>query len=193
MPAFRPVPPSFSAARAAAAARPRMVPNARPVRSVPTSAVIPQGSPKSNPNKTLPVGFESPETAAKMAAMTPKPAMGGPSPGMPSQGIGNTNMTQKSFDDKAADAYKTYKAGETRNGVTAPTMPSPGMSSPNMAPKPTTLSPGGPNAFPALGMKRGGAVKTKQPTKFASGGSVSSASKRGDGIAQRGKTKGKMC
>lgn len=38
------------------------------------------------------------------------------------------------------------------------------------------------------GMKRGGAVK-----KMASGGSVSSASKRADGIAQRGKTRGKMC
>ena len=37
------------------------------------------------------------------------------------------------------------------------------------------------------GMKRGGAVK------MASGGSVSSASKRADGIAQRGKTRGKMC
>ena len=37
-------------------------------------------------------------------------------------------------------------------------------------------------------MKRGGAVK-----KMASGGSVSSASSRGDGIAQRGKTRGKMC
>ena len=37
------------------------------------------------------------------------------------------------------------------------------------------------------GMKRGGAVK-----KMASGGSVS-ASRRGDGIAQRGKTRGKMC
>ena len=36
--------------------------------------------------------------------------------------------------------------------------------------------------------KKGGAVK-----KMASGGSVSSASKRADGIAQRGKTKGKMC
>jgi len=35
---------------------------------------------------------------------------------------------------------------------------------------------------------KGGAVK-----KMASGGSVSSASKRADGIAQRGKTKGKMC
>ena len=37
-------------------------------------------------------------------------------------------------------------------------------------------------------MKRGGAVK-----KMASGGKVSSASSRGDGIAQRGKTRGKMC
>jgi hypothetical protein len=36
--------------------------------------------------------------------------------------------------------------------------------------------------------KRGGAVK-----KMASGGMTSSASKRGDGIAQRGKTKGRVC
>ncbi|NBS70922.1 hypothetical protein EBT31_18750 [bacterium] len=38
------------------------------------------------------------------------------------------------------------------------------------------------------GMKKGGAVKKK----YASGGSVSSASKRADGIAQRGKTKGRV-
>jgi len=40
---------------------------------------------------------------------------------------------------------------------------------------------------PGNDMKRGGAVK-----KMASGGKVSSASSRGDGIAQRGKTRGKM-
>lgn len=39
-----------------------------------------------------------------------------------------------------------------------------------------------------LGMKKGGVVK-----KMASGGKVSSASKRADGIAQRGKTRGKIC
>jgi hypothetical protein len=39
-----------------------------------------------------------------------------------------------------------------------------------------------------LGMKKGGATK-----KMASGGKVSSASSRGDGIAQRGKTRGRMC
>jgi hypothetical protein len=37
-------------------------------------------------------------------------------------------------------------------------------------------------------MKKGGSVK-----KMASGGKVVSASKRADGIAQRGKTKGRMC
>ena len=39
----------------------------------------------------------------------------------------------------------------------------------------------------AMGMKKGGCVK-----KMKSGGSTGSASKRADGIAQKGKTKGKM-
>ena len=48
---------------------------------------------------------------------------------------------------------------------------------------------GGPN------FKKGGKTKAraKPMQKFASGGSVSSASKRGDGIAQKGKTKGRIC
>ena len=40
----------------------------------------------------------------------------------------------------------------------------------------------------AFGFKKGGAVK-----KMASGGSVSSASRRADGIATKGKTRGKFC
>ena len=42
--------------------------------------------------------------------------------------------------------------------------------------------------------KKGGKAKAKSKPmqKFASGGSVSSASKRGDGIAQKGKTRGRM-
>ena len=45
------------------------------------------------------------------------------------------------------------------------------------------------------GTRRGGGDYAKGGTvkKMASGSSVSSASKRADGIAQRGKTKGKMC
>jgi hypothetical protein len=42
--------------------------------------------------------------------------------------------------------------------------------------------------------KRGGSVKKKpEVKKMASGGSTSKASSRGDGIAQRGKTRGKIC
>jgi hypothetical protein len=40
--------------------------------------------------------------------------------------------------------------------------------------------------------KKGGSVKKKPAKKMAKGGSVSSASKRADGCAQRGKTKGRM-
>jgi len=43
------------------------------------------------------------------------------------------------------------------------------------------------------GMKKGGAVKKKASSKsYKSGGSVSSASKRADGCAIKGKTRGKM-
>jgi hypothetical protein len=38
----------------------------------------------------------------------------------------------------------------------------------------------------------GGILKPKKPVKKAAGGSISSASKRADGIAQRGKTRGTM-
>lgn len=41
-------------------------------------------------------------------------------------------------------------------------------------------------------LKKGGQVKKKTVKKYAKGGTVSSASKRGDGICQRGKTKGRM-
>jgi len=40
----------------------------------------------------------------------------------------------------------------------------------------------------SAGMKKGGKVK-----KMASGGMTSSASKRADGIASKGKTRGRMC
>ena len=42
------------------------------------------------------------------------------------------------------------------------------------------------------GAKRGGMIKKKPMKKMAKGGSVSSASKRGDGCAAKGKTKGKF-
>ena len=47
-------------------------------------------------------------------------------------------------------------------------------------------------AYKDAGFKKGGKVKEKATNSYKSGGSVSSASKRGDGCAQRGKTKGRM-
>ena len=47
---------------------------------------------------------------------------------------------------------------------------------------------GGKELEKAMNKKKGGAVK-----KYAKGGSVSSASKRADGIATKGKTRGKIC
>ena len=45
----------------------------------------------------------------------------------------------------------------------------------------------------AMKEKANAILAAKKPIKKAKGGTVSSASKRGDGIAQRGKTRGKMC
>ena len=51
-----------------------------------------------------------------------------------------------------------------------------------MAPQPVGGAPA---------MKRGGSVRNKPAAKFSSGGSTNKTSSRGDGIAQRGKTKGR--
>jgi flagellar motor protein MotB len=44
---------------------------------------------------------------------------------------------------------------------------------------------------PMPAMKRGGSVRSKPVAKFSSSGSTNRTSSRGDGIAQRGKTKGR--
>jgi hypothetical protein len=53
--------------------------------------------------------------------------------------------------------------------------------------KPNVLGPAF-NDMRSTAMKKGGKVEA-----YAKGSSVSSASSRGDGIAQRGKTRGRMC
>jgi hypothetical protein len=63
-------------------------------------------------------------------------------------------------------------------------------------PNPNPGKPGAPTGGmgQAPTMKKGGKVKSSaSKSKYSSGGSVSSASKRADGIAMKGKTRGKMC
>jgi hypothetical protein len=82
-------------------------------------------------------------------------------------------MLKKVISNSAKNALKTYTAREMAD--MAPKMI--GRESLKLGREPLKL-----------GMKRGGSVK-----KMASGGTVSSASKRADGIATKGKTRGKMC
>ena len=90
-------------------------------------------------------------------------------------------------------------------------MPQPNTAPPsNMSVVPNLKGTGfsvGPNGMPQLGgssnmmssspaggvpaMKRGGSVRSKPAAKFSSGGSTKKTLSRGDGIAQRGKTKGR--
>jgi hypothetical protein len=71
------------------------------------------------------------------------------------------------------------------------------VSKPVVAPLPATGMAAAPikpviTPLPVTGMKRGGAVKGQSKDGFSYSNSSSSTSKRGDGIAQRGKTKGRM-
>lgn len=55
-------------------------------------------------------------------------------------------------------------------------------------------TPTGYGASARFNFAKGGAAKANaKPKKMAKGGKVSSASKRADGIARKGKTRGKMC
>ena len=152
-----------------------------------------------------------------------KPGVVPPQPvGLPSKGpdIKQPIDTPSSSSDEAMKKIIAEKAAAgTGAGGTGAGAPSVGIEKP---PKPQPTGPStGPSTGPAVGisdpgkgfmspyagaeapsvgpatavpgMKRGGAVRKKPQTKFASGGSVGGASRRGDGIAQRGKTKGRMC
>ena len=102
----------------------------------------------------------------KMAQAQPRGALGG------NQAPAGANLMQ---------AYQGQAGQNSMPDYAKPYMAQAGQPS---AP-PTVRSLAGMGAF----MKKGGAVKAKA---YAKGGTVSSASKRGDGCAQRGKTKGKM-
>jgi hypothetical protein len=95
-----------------------------------------------------------------------------------------------------APAPRPFNMGNDLPPIRSSPTPEPGYNMPSAMPG---GKPGGalmtiPKApSQSMAMRKGGAVRSKPQTKFASGGSVGGASRRGDGIAQRGKTKGRMC
>jgi hypothetical protein len=101
------------------------------------------------------------------------PAGGGFSYGTPA---GGNMSSMASGYNTGAPATTTFQGGTT-GGMGGGMPGATGMPNTSMLP-------------PGASFKRGGVAKAK---KMASGGSVSSASKRADGIAVKGKTKGKIC
>ena len=97
-------------------------------------------------------------------------------------------LTRRKEKDPTAGDSPDKKAQETADSVDATRdMRTPRYTPPGSAPKQTTQKP-----KPKVFMPK--APDNKFPgSKFKSGGSVSSASRRADGIATKGKTRGKMC
>ena len=90
--------------------------------------------------------------------------------------------------DRLATAGKMIDQAKAPQGM--PMAPQ-GMAPQGMAPQ--AMAPQGMPMAP--GMKKGGSVKAKpkaKPKAYKAGGKVSSASKRADGCAVKGKTKGRM-
>jgi outer membrane biosynthesis protein TonB len=180
VPPPRPVPPSKIT-----------VPPPRPVAPVAPKGVAPKApTPIQGISKDDPF-YKSPEY--KSFQNDPANRMGTmdmyDSPYFGSVGSGSLGRAQD-------EAYRKYK------GIAEPTRPtlgsSPYGSSPAQPVGRTTGTPGGMGALlnagrtGGMGMKKGGKVKDGSSNSGGNVSKSSNASKRGDGIAQRGKTKGRM-
>lgn len=148
----------------------------------------------------------APAAAAKPPAAAAKPP-GAAKPGAGSRSLGAASAASRPapISYSAAEAATDLARESSRGVKPAPAAPAAPAATPAASSRGLTLgtpirpAPGTPSIYAgreawadyrrrqAEGMKKGGAVK-----KMASGGSVSSASKRGDGIAQRGKTRGRL-
>ena len=148
----------------------------------------------------------------KMAfgGMGSRPPMGGMRPGMrpPMVGLGGNqppagaNLTQKyngppsasSMQSQLQQAQQMAQSRGALGGNQAPANMGAGVPDYAKSYMAQAGQSAAPPAFKSLAgmgafMKKGGKVKAKA---YAKGGTVSSASKRADGCAQRGKTKGRM-
>lgn len=101
-----------------------------------------------------------------------------------------TASKARSVRDKLDNAYGAYRYKVVPYSVAT----AGSFENPNASKSVTSSGSGraGPSFSPEGGMKPGQSPSLDNPINQAKGGKVS-ASSRGDGIAQRGKTKGRMC
>ena len=172
--------------------QPGQMPNQRQIGQAPTGL----GRGVAPPNQMLQPSGVGPnvQTLANFGAKLQQDrqgmgGMGAPPPSAGQVGIGQVGGMGPQIANKIGSGIM--------GGMGGATAPMGGMGAPQMPPGGGLGVAGGMGGAPApMVMKKGGAVKAKA---YAKGGTVSSkpkassASSRGDGIAQRGKTKGRMC
>jgi len=128
--------------------------------------------------QSAPARASAPAAAASQAAPA-RPAASAASAAQPARAA---SAAQPASSPQAAPAASAAKPASRGLTLGTPTRPAEGAPSIYAGPEAWAAY----RQRQAAGMKKGGTVK------MASGGSVSSASKRGDGIAQRGKTRGRL-
>lgn len=128
----------------------------------------------------IPQTGRAPSTKTSLSGMLDILSGRAPAPNIPS----TPNKPPVGFADDLAHIYAA--AAKNQPQIFGPQAPMPA-GGPRPSTMPATTATAKPAPLSPQYMKKGGAVKA-----YAKGGKVSSASSRGDGIAQRGKTKGRM-
>ena len=130
----------------------------------------------------VPARPAAPARAATPAASQAAPARPAASAASAAQPARAASAAQPASSPQAAPAASAAKPASRGLTLGTPTRPAEGAPSIYAGPEAWAAY----RQRQAAGMKKGGTVK------MASGGSVSNASRRGDGIAQRGKTRGRL-
>lgn len=169
------------------------------------SKIIQKAAEMSTANDKKKAAGESVNSLAKLAEQIKSKAATAPATAKPIGPLAKAVEQIKSKANPAPAVSKPVDTGPKKDLIKqAPVVAgsNPGLNEPGMnAPinpkkfgpsigKPINMSAPATKPNPAM-MKKGG--KVKSTSGYKSGGSVSGASKRGDGIAQRGKTRGKIC
>ena len=134
----------------------------------------------------------APKAESAPSKPTPKaeePAKPAPKAEESKRGIGPHNVFAGPSDKEKADTYAKYAENREKMGGSAKPSGSGKISDSDWAKSVRSSQAAAESDGESLGRK----FRKAMGSSYAKGGSVSSASKRADGIAQRGKTRGKMC
>lgn len=142
-------------------------------------------STKMREDKPAPKAESAPSKSAPKAEEPAKPT---PKAAESNRGIGPHNVFAGPSDKEKADTYAKYAENRKKMGASDKPSGSGKISESDWA-KSVRSSQTEADSGESLGRR----FRKAMGSSYAKGGSVSSASKRGDGIAQRGKTRGKMC